>query len=181
MKITFRSVALLFVAAFVSASVVAKPPPPAPPPACGASDVSGVTFLSCSGYFEGNYISGNAGDKTFADTQLSSLGLTGTGGTWLEKIDGLGGSHTINFDAALSGIVYFGIHKGGAGEGAQSTAWYKIDVGNTPLDSFTYNLQGSSNAALYGFTAPVPEPGTYSLMLAGLAIVAFMARRSARQ
>ena len=28
-----------------------------------------------------------------------------------------------------------------------------------------------------GFTAPVPEPGTYALLLAGLATIAFIARR----
>ncbi len=150
--------------------------PPGPPPVCGAGDISGATFVDCRGYFEGNYISGNAGDMAFANTQLTSLGLAGTGGTWLEKIGDLNGSSTVNFATPLSGIVYLGIHKGGAGEGAQGTAWYKIDVGAGAVDSITYNLGGSSNAALYA-TQPVPEPETYALMLAGLGVVGLLARR----
>ena len=151
---------------------------PGPPPICGAGDLSGVTFISCAGYFTGNEISGNAADMALADGYLAGLGLSGTGGTWIEKIDGLNGSTTINFATPLSGITYFGIHKGGAGDGAQSTAFYKIDAGAS-LDVFTYNLGGSSNAALYMTTA-VPEPESLAMMLAGLVgIVGFVRRRRA--
>jgi hypothetical protein len=167
------SIALATLALSFAAPALAAPP--GPPPACGAGDLSGATFISCLGYFEGNYISGNGDDKTFADGKLTALGLPGTGGTWLEKLEGLSGS-TINFATPLAGIVYLGIHKGGAGDGKQGTAWYKLDAGAGPVDALTYNLGGLSNAALYA-TGPVPEPETYALLLAGLAGVGLMARR----
>lgn len=173
-KLTSIALATLVVS-FAAPALGAKPVP-TPPPVCGAGDISGATFISCLGYYEGNYISGNADKKAFADDKLTALGLGGTGGTWLEKIEDLNSGNTINFATPLAGIVYFGVHKGGAGEGAQGTAWYKIDVGPGPVDSFTYNLGGLSNAALYA-TGPVPEPQTYALLLAGLAGIGLMARR----
>ena len=154
---------------------------PAAPPGCGAGDLSGVSFISCVGYSTGNAISGNAADMALAGGVLTGLGLSGTAGTWIEKIEGLNGSTTINFATPLYGITYFGIHRGGAGNGGQGTAFYKIDAGSG-LDFFSYNLGGSSNAALYAVTATaVPEPESYLMLLAGVAgvvgSVGFVRRR----
>ncbi|MEJ6004870.1 PEP-CTERM sorting domain-containing protein [Paucibacter sp. AS339] len=156
----------------LSLSVAAKPAEPQMS-ACGAGDLSGVTFLSCSGYFSGNLINSNPTDQLAVDGYLSALGLAGTGGVWVEKIENLNGASVLNFNTPLNGVSFLGIHKGGGQD--QGTAFYKINAGSN-LDTFTFNLASSSNAALYSVSA-VPEPQTYGLMLAGLAVVGFVARR----
>ena len=151
--------------------------PPLVAPACSSGDISGASFISCAGYYAGNLISNNPTDLGYVDQILASLGLPGTGGTWLEKLTPLSGATSINFSTPLNGITYIGIHRGGGGTGENGTAFYKIDAGvGTNLDVITYNLTASSNAALYA-TAPVPEPETYGMLMAGLGLVGWMARR----
>lgn len=55
-----------------------------------------------------------------------------------------------------------------------------LSAGNYVLNvtgKITGNLGGSYGGVLEAATAPVPEPETYALMLAGLGAVGFMARR----
>lgn len=153
-------------------------------PSCGSGDLtgSGFTFISCAGYFSGNFISGNAGDQLAVADVLDGLGLPGTSGTWLEKLEGLSPGTTIDFTTALSGLVYLGIHRGGANNGSQGTAFYELNVTDSSAFSlFTFTPGGLSNAALYGSgggsTGVVPEPETYALMLAGLGVIGFVAKR----
>jgi len=47
-------------------------------------------------------------------------------------------------------------------------------VATANFSSFAYN------DGVLTWTTPVPEPGTYALMFAGLAVVGFMARRRRR-
>jgi hypothetical protein len=150
---------------------------PGGPLACGAGDLKGLTVLGCAGSFEGNYLSNSPSDRQFADTQLASLGLAGTGGTWIEQVQGLGASEVVDFSTPLSGISYLAIHKGGAGQGGPSTTWYKVEAG-PDLDTFVA-VTGASSAALYA-VSPVPEPGAAATLLAGLAAVAFVVRRRRR-
>lgn len=187
MKPTSSFATLAIVAAFASPASAAKLPAVATPlvsvsPSCGAGDLSGsgFTFISCAGYYSGNLSNGNADDQLAVDGVLTSLGLPGTGGVYLEKLDNLTGS-TIDFGAALNGIVYLGIHRGGANNGSQGSAFYELSVSSNPV--FTFTPGGLSNAALYGNngtvppTSVVPEPETYALMLAGLGVVGFMGAR----
>ena len=58
------------------------------------------------------------------------------------------------------------------------------DSGVTTVNGFALHVQGlegntagNSDSIWYGPTAPIPEPQTYALMLAGLAAVGFIARR----
>lgn len=171
---TARSLATVALALAFAAPASAAP---GATPSCGPGDLSGVGFIGCVGYSTGNLISGNANDMALSDGFLAGLGLSGSGGTWLEKIDDLNGSTTINFATPLSGITYFGIHRGGAGNGGQGTAFYKIDAG-ARLDFFGYDVGGSSNAALYSVSVTaVPEPESYLMLLADVVGIGAMARR----
>jgi hypothetical protein len=152
---------------------------------CNVTDIT-PNAQACEGFFTGNVISGNAGDLLIASTALQALGLAGADGSWLEKVDtapGISGS-TITFTTLMSGITYVGMHFGKA-EGANppgvdlrggGTGFYRFDAGPVGTYTYTVNVGGLSNAALYS-TTPVPEPETYALLLAGLGIVGFMARR----
>ena len=103
--------------------------PPLVAPTCGAGDISGASFIDCAGYYKGNLISNSPGDKSDVNQILTSLGLPGTGGNWIEKIDQLNGATSINFNTPLNGITYIGIHRGGGGAGDSGTAFYKLDAG----------------------------------------------------
>lgn len=179
MNAFFRSIAVPVVGMLISGLATAKQP--TAPKDCASSDISGsFQFLACQGYEKKTHISGSPEALSLSNTQLTALGLSGTGGSWIEKIDGLAGTHTIDFTTALFGTVYFAVHKGAAGDFDQSTAWYKVEVTGVPLDTITFNYNGLSNAALYS-VSPVSEPETFSLILAGLGVVGFMARRRRQQ
>ncbi len=184
MNVTPLLAILALASAVASPAFAAKPPAaPAPlvpiSPSCGAGDLtgSGFTFISCAGYYKGNLINGNASDQLAVDGVLTTLGLTGTDGVYLEKLDNLPGA-TIDFATALNGIVYLGIHRGGANNGRQGSSFYELSVSSNPV--FTFTPGGLSNAALYGnngTVSAVPEPEAYALMLAGLGVVGFMVAR----
>jgi hypothetical protein len=152
-------------------------------PACSFSNLSGVTVTDCAGFYEGNLISGNADTQAEVAGILSSQFGASSTGAWIEKIDNLSGS-TIDFSTPLSGDVIVGMHFGNGafpaddrGQGG-GTAFYMFSAGTT-LDSFATTLQGLSNAALYAVssTAPIAEPNTYALMIAGLLAMAAVARK----
>ena len=62
---------------------------------------------------------------------------------------------------------------GGVAEGYLTGMEYTFS--NLTGESRTYNLRLEGYASV--FTTPVPEPGTYAMLLAGLGLVGFMARR----
>lgn len=150
-------------------------------PACSSTDLTGAgfTFVDCVGFLSGNLVSGNPAAQPFVTGSLLELGLTSSG-AFFEKLEIQSGT-TIDFTALLSGDVYLGIHRGGANNGEQGTAFYKLKVTSDPV--FTFTAGGLSNAAVYGIdgrvpgASVVPEPESYALMLAGLGVVGFMGAR----
>jgi len=68
--------------------------------------------------------------------------------------------------------------------GLESVTWHVGGLGSTALPGFNGELalhvQGigdNGDSAWYVATSPVPEPETYAMLLAGLGLIGFMARR----
>jgi hypothetical protein len=148
---------------------------------CSVTDIT-PTAEACAGFYDGNLLSGSPAGIAAQTSALALLGLT-----WdqnfaaVEKVGPLSGATNIDFAAELNGTTYIGVHYGGGNGGpGNATAFYRFDAG-TNLDSFTLNYGASSDAVLYSTTPsttpPVPEPETYALMLGGLGVVGWLARR----
>lgn len=152
--------------------------------ACSFSDLS--VGGTCAGLYSGNLlntadaskVAGILNTLTNSTSWTSATVATATSAAKLE----LNGGSTVNFAGLLYGMTLVGIHKGAAG-GANGTAFYYFDAGSAGLDSFSFNLGGSSGAVLYstGVAAVVPEPQSYVLLAAGLGVLAFLARRRSRR
>ena len=151
---------------------------PAPIAVCSVTDIS-PQAASCAGFFAGNLLNNRAENVLAQKTALSSLGFTWDGD--FDKVETLSLSgKTVDFTSLLNGTTFVAMHFGaGQGGPGNATAFYRFEAG-TNLDTFTLAYSASSNAVLYQTgMAPVPEPETYALMLAGLAAIGFIARRRA--
>jgi len=82
---------------------------------------------------------------------------------------------------SFSNYVIFGAHFGtqpDAGTENNISAFWLVNVGATPTHTITItNGKGVSNAAIYGFGAAVPEPGTWAMMLLGFGAIGVSIRR----
>lgn len=168
----------------IAAGALASAPASAaitPANTCSFSDVSGagITVTDCSGYYVGNL--NNAANfpdvKTLLQTEFSGIAL---GSGIVEQANVSSGSG-FNFAESVHGDTVIGVHWGG-GKGGGDTSFYRMTIGAgfTGFDIVDTNPNrgkgGISNVALYS-TTPVPEPSTYALALAGLGVVALVARR----
>lgn len=86
---------------------------------------------------------------------------------------------TLNFAETLFGEQIISLHFGNAGSGdGNNTVLYLFDFGTAGANSVNLNQQGWSNAVLIpGGTPPVPEPGTWAMMLLGFGAIGFALRR----
>ncbi|MGK2898700.1 MAG: FxDxF family PEP-CTERM protein [Burkholderiaceae bacterium] len=145
------------------------------------SDLVNVTATACAGFYDKNIVSGNPADIATVNGVLTSWGISSIT-TWLDKVDTT--SEPINFNIPMFGDTVVAIHWGNrGGDAGNVSAIYRFDAGAagiTMLDLNNSIAQGLSNAAIY-VTTPIPEPETYALMLAGLGVVGFMARRRKQQ
>jgi hypothetical protein len=147
------------------------------------SDVLGGYTQTCSGYYAGQLLSGNASDVADQQTALAGLGFNTAGFNFNSylKLSGLAGNSTINWGVPLSGVTYFAIHYGGGTPsptpGQDSTAFYRVDFGATPINSFQLNFGSTSDAVLYSTVAAIPEPATWGMMLLGFGIIGGSLRR----
>lgn len=177
-------------------------------PVCSASDISSTpspvntpfASTTCQGFFSGNLLSNNPGDKTAQVNALNTLlGSTVYSTATFNfgdftTLSGLSGLKTIDFAGTLSGMTLIGVHYGnGVGSpgntvDGDATAFYLFNAG-TNLDKFYLTYNSSSNVTLYSTggrvpdpTAVVPEPATWAMMMFGFALVgAAMRRRPAKQ
>lgn len=153
---------------------------------CAASDIS-ITGASCIGFISGN-LNGNKPSLSEINNNLGAWGVHLSAPVASSSmLSGLSGT-TINFGQQLYGDTIVGMHYGNVIDalGHKSnnvTAFYRFDAGNgAGVDTFTTKYGSLSNATLYSTgTAPVmaavPEPGTYAMLLAGLGLMGFVARR----
>ncbi len=132
-----------------------------------------VAIQACSGGYSGNLLQTSLTDPT----GLAALAALGgpTSGAYLEpKLEPLDStSGIINFGTLLTGMTIFGMHAGGAGDGAQGTFFFRFDAGAgvdviLVTDRLNSNATGLSNAALFQTTVTsVPEPSSWAMMLFG--------------
>lgn len=168
---------LIVAAALSLASTSANAQSCSGPGTASFNDLSGVTVLSCYGFYSGNVLSGNATNTALIQSVLGNFPLdpnySYTSAGWLEKIDDNNGSTTVDFNYLLTGPTVVGIHFGGP-EGGK-TGFYYFNAGPVGVDSFTLNLSRSSGVAL--FTTAVPEPEIYAMLALGLGVIGWAARR----
>ena len=147
---------------------------------CSVTDIS-PNAQACTGFFAGNLLSGSPADIAAQTAALATLGFAWDGNLDnVEKIEGLGGSHTVDFAKLLTGISYVAFHYGnGTGGPGNATAFYRVDAG-AGIDQFTLAYNASSNAYLYS-TGPggggVPEPAVWSMMIMGFGLAGAAIRR----
>ena len=168
-------------------------PAPAALPLCALADLS-VTAAACAGFFSGNLLSDSGSDLTAQANALTAIGLSNWDGSIAEPQINLSSS-LVNFQTALNGISWIGVHfGGGAGspnpQGGGVTAFYRFDAG-TNLDTFALNYGSASAARLYTTgpvpklttsdtslsVAAIPEPASWALMIVGFGAAGMILRR----
>lgn len=133
-----------------------------------------------SGAFIGQTYSGNF---SFDDAALTSIGSE-----WLAvsslSMNLLGTSYTLADAAAPAEVAYFdGSFVGLSYSNLAGDPLFSLIAGTSaPSEAFiAYDTpQGFSGTGNVSFTTPVPEPDTYAMMLAGIGLLGFMARRRRR-
>ncbi|WP_229213336.1 MULTISPECIES: PEP-CTERM sorting domain-containing protein [unclassified Duganella] len=144
-------------------------------------DLPGVTVSKCYST-AGNVVDSSPADKlTVSNLLASQFSFFGQSGAPITSFnvsaDPLTHVTTYDFPQLLTGNVIVGLHFGnGQGGPGNVTNFYAFNAGSG-VDKFFTALQATSNAGLYQIGAPVPEPETYAMMLAGLGLVGFIARR----
>ena len=174
---------IIAIAALAFAVMAAHATTPVDTGTCSFADIglTAGTNFKCAGYFAGNLNNSNNA------TTITSILNDFTGYTWSQpSIDAAlvsqkqnFNSNVIDFGVTLQGWNILSIHKGKGGKnGQEGTAFYMFDAGSG-MDSFTFNMKGLSNAVWMSVpqTAPVPEPGSFLMLAAGLFGIGTLMRR----
>jgi hypothetical protein len=139
-----------------------------------------------SGFFGDTFAMNNNGN-TFADRFTFNVGDTSAGSSLDAIISSV--SHSADTGLDITGVSLYnatGDMLVSSGHSLQSGSIDVWTVSTNNLAAGNYYLQVSGNlvsdqAASFGgavaMAAPVPEPETYGMMLAGLGVLGFLARR----
>ncbi len=194
----------LVAAAANASQAVALSPLGLPAPAASVSNTT-INAVAAAGSFDGNDTGNASAVRDTLDTISANFGSVVPGGTggWVlwDKSDGVAGNQAHTFTGnpqTAAGTLGFNAPIGGwfviTLKASNQFSMYLFDGGAAGISSINYSTLGTaihgkdkpvelSHASLWGGTAaptaPVPEPGTYALFAAGLAVVGFMGRRHA--
>lgn len=159
-------------------------------PACSQGWTS-LPYLACAGSFGGN-LSGklSTAQLDLIDREFAPYGFDAGAGLSYSKTDlagnGLfsddGRDFSLDFDAGFkaAGLFVIGLKQ------ADRYSLYLFDGGSQGVGTILFDVAGVVGQQTGGFShaaylgpalTPVPEPGAFSLWLAGLSALAFMARR----
>jgi len=172
-----------------SAAFLAVMAAPAYAENCADTTWAALAASACSGSFTGN-LNGAASELTALNTAFGGAwtyaGKSDDAGSGPFTANPSGTTGTFTFDSAITGAFVIGL------KAANNYSYYLFNAA-APLTSLTFNTtagvalnangvaQGLSHAALYtGVVASIPEPATYGLLLAGLGVMALVARRRSR-
>ena len=153
----------------------------------GTAMTSQGGYLSCSGSWVGNNLNQSA---DIASQIQSDWGLTGLTPTDITGGNS-GASGTLSF-AAQTGLFVISLKAGDAFSlyefdgslvpgGISSITFDTLGVGFFSGPGIIHFGQGLSHADLYSLVSSVPEPGVYVMLLAGVGVVGFVARRRRSQ
>lgn len=188
----FRGIGLL-AAASGAALMVSTPGHAATASACaahGSTVVSNTT--GCAGFYAGN-VFGEA-DAAIQQAAISSLGVN-LGGNYSTLPAGTLSNNVVRFGQTLYGITVVGMHfgnifdpndvvSGGQGNDNNVSVFYRFNFGTTGASGITLNnTRGWSNARLFAVNAapPVPEPGTWALLILGFGALGATMRNAGRR
>ena len=191
MNLTHRLTTLAALAVFGGSAQAALT---ADTPLCGNGSAAALMgAVSCSGAWDGNDLNQTA--DVLAQLNLDFADEVGVSGLWnyvgsTNAGDSVGpfssvpvesSSGTLSFDSVVKGYFVVALKSG------TNFSFYLFDGGMDGVSSINFTTRGTSlnpnnnkaqalsHVSLY--TAPVPEPETYALMLAGLGITALAIRR----
>lgn len=192
----------LALATLLALSTPAQALTPDTPPCNHAYALGTMGALACSGSWDGNDVNQQVGVLATLTTAFATF--TGSTGTWSYVGTTKAGEASGPFSSvpgAVTGTLILDAHIQGhfaiALKSSTNFSFYLYDGGLTGMSSVPFTTVGTSinrnmieqslsHASLYSYTlppmhstvtTPVPEPGTYALMLAGLGLVGYAVRR----
>jgi hypothetical protein len=137
---------------------------------------------TCTGYFDGNLLSGNQQNQSLLTTTLAGLNVAYTGNfadyTTFSNLQGL--TDLSSLFGSLSGYQVIAVHYGAGARldgNNDVTAFYTFD-GLKAGANLSLTVGSSSSATLFTKTPAVPEPATWAMMLLGFGAIGMASRRS---